>query len=61
MPAGVKEELRTAIQTFPRQALHATRLGLTHPATGEAMAWEVPVPEDMAELLALFRASVIPA
>ena len=55
VPAGVREELRTAIQTFPRQALHATKLGLTHPATGEAMAWEAPVPEDMGALLALFR------
>ncbi|NYE60444.1 23S rRNA pseudouridine1911/1915/1917 synthase [Duganella sp. 1224] len=37
---------------FPRQALQARRLGLTHPATGEACEWLVPLAEDFAELLA---------
>lgn len=59
VPAGVSEALRTAIQTFPRQALHATRLGLTHPVTGEAMAWEAPVPEDMAALLEALREEAV--
>ena len=36
---------------FPRQALHATRLGLVHPLTGLKMQWEVPMPEDMRNLL----------
>ena len=36
---------------FPRQALHATRLTLTHPASGETMRWEMPMPEDMEGLL----------
>lgn len=36
---------------FPRQALHATRLGLVHPLTGLKMQWEVPLPEDMRDLL----------
>jgi 23S rRNA pseudouridine1911/1915/1917 synthase len=36
---------------FHRQALHAVRLGLTHPATGEYMEWEAPPPPDFAELL----------
>lgn len=36
---------------FERQALHAFRLGLVHPATGEAMAWSVEWPSDMAELV----------
>ena len=36
---------------FPRQALHATRLGLVHPLTGFKMQWEVPMPEDMRDLL----------
>ncbi|HRE15783.1 MAG TPA: 23S rRNA pseudouridine(1911/1915/1917) synthase RluD [Rhodocyclaceae bacterium] len=42
---------------FPRQALHATRLGLKHPGTGEAMQWEVPMPADMQGLLELLRAA----
>lgn len=55
VPAGISEALRTALQTFPRQALHATRLGLVHPVTGEYLEWEAPVPDDMAYLLQLLR------
>ncbi|MGE5492867.1 MAG: 23S rRNA pseudouridine(1911/1915/1917) synthase RluD [Actinomycetota bacterium] len=40
---------------FHRQALHAARLGLIHPVTGEAMHWEAPLPEDMRELLEKLR------
>lgn len=40
---------------FPRQALHATRLGLVHPLTGLKMQWEVPMPEDMRNLLDSLR------
>ncbi len=29
-----------------RQLLHAWRLGLTHPRTGEELSWEAPLPED---------------
>ncbi len=36
---------------FARQALHACRLGLTHPHTGKECAWEAPLPEDFAALL----------
>ena len=36
---------------FSRQALHAVRLGLVHPSTGEAMEWQAPPPEDFAGLL----------
>lgn len=36
---------------FHRQALHAWRLGLIHPISGEEMAWEVPIAEDMQALI----------
>lgn len=36
---------------FHRQALHASRLGLIHPVTGEYMEWFVPPEEDMIELM----------
>ena len=36
---------------FHRQALHAVRLGLVHPATGEFMEWEAAPPDDFANLL----------
>jgi 23S rRNA pseudouridine1911/1915/1917 synthase len=41
-----------AAQAFPRQALHAARLGFTHPATGAALLFERPPPADMAGLIA---------
>ncbi len=37
---------------FGRQALHAIRLGVNHPRTGEALVWEAPLPADMLDLLA---------
>jgi len=43
--------LRTVLNSFPRQALHATRLALEHPSTGEAMEWHVAMPQDMQNLL----------
>jgi 23S rRNA pseudouridine1911/1915/1917 synthase len=38
-----------------RQALHALELELDHPATGERMRFEAPLPEDLARLLAWLR------
>ena len=43
------------LDAFPRQALHAWRLALIHPASGIEMAWESPSPEDFASLLELLR------
>jgi len=48
--------LPPAAQSFARQALHAQRLGLVHPATGKAMQWEAAPPADFAALLAALRA-----
>jgi len=31
----------------PRHLLHAWKLGLRHPMTGERMLWEAPMPDDM--------------
>jgi 23S rRNA pseudouridine1911/1915/1917 synthase len=43
--------LRSLLSGFPRQALHATRLALQHPDSGELVEWHVPMPADMQELL----------
>ena len=51
IPKGISDETRAIIQAFKRQALHATKLGFNHPATGEAVSWEVPLPDDMQQLL----------
>jgi len=39
------------IATFARQALHARMLGFTHPATGDRLAFDSPLPVDMVGLL----------
>jgi 23S rRNA pseudouridine1911/1915/1917 synthase len=40
---------------FPRQALHAHRLGFRHPTTGKTMHFEAPLPADMVELIRRLR------
>jgi 23S rRNA pseudouridine1911/1915/1917 synthase len=40
---------------FERQALHAHRLVFEHPATGEVLRFEAPIPADMNDLLARLR------
>jgi 23S rRNA pseudouridine1911/1915/1917 synthase len=47
---------KTQAPAFARQALHAARLGLVHPLTGDTMAWESPLPADLAELIHALRA-----
>jgi 23S rRNA pseudouridine1911/1915/1917 synthase len=44
---------------FARQALHATRLGLIHPVSGESMLWFAELPADMVELLEQAHAASI--
>jgi 23S rRNA pseudouridine1911/1915/1917 synthase len=48
----VDTALATALRAFPRQALHAWRLAVTHPFTRERLFLEAPLPRDFAELLA---------
>lgn len=43
------------LDAFPRQALHAFRLALIHPLTRAELAWESPLPDDFATLLARLR------
>jgi 23S rRNA pseudouridine1911/1915/1917 synthase len=40
---------------FARQALHAARLTVRHPATGGALTFEAPLPQDLRELVADLR------
>lgn len=55
LPRGATESLRQVLVGFSRQALHARRLALVHPGSGEPMSWEVPLPQDMQSLLAALR------
>ncbi|MCQ8104493.1 23S rRNA pseudouridine(1911/1915/1917) synthase RluD [Methylomonas sp. SURF-2] len=53
MPAECNPALAEALRNFKRQALHATKLGLEHPETGEYMEWEQAMPADMQNLIDL--------
>jgi 23S rRNA pseudouridine1911/1915/1917 synthase len=44
--------LATALRTFPRQALHAWRLTLTHPVSRARLSLEARIPRDLEQLLA---------
>lgn len=55
LPKGTTEELRLALAAFQRQALHARKLTLQHPETGETLSWEAPLPEDMVQLIEALR------
>lgn len=50
-PAGISAALRLALQSFQRQALHAARLSLLHPLSGDPLTFEVPPPDDFIDLL----------
>jgi 23S rRNA pseudouridine1911/1915/1917 synthase len=47
----VDTALAAALRTFPRQALHAARVSMRHPATGERLTIQAPLPADMRELI----------
>lgn len=50
---GIRDAaLAAACRDFPRQALHAWRLTLAHPVTGDLLTFVAPVPPDVAALLA---------
>ncbi|HQY63002.1 MAG TPA: RluA family pseudouridine synthase, partial [Polyangiaceae bacterium] len=59
-PRGADGELTAEdaeLLELPRHALHAHRLELSHPVTGERLRIEAPLPDDLAE----FWASLAPA
>lgn len=50
---GLAADLRGRMLDFPRQALHAYRLGFTHPRSGKTLSFTTPPPADMLELFTL--------
>jgi len=50
------QQLAARCRDFPRQALHAWRLTIQHPATGAPITFEAPLPADLEDLLAALRA-----
>jgi len=51
IPKMANSELVATLRGFKRQALHARRLGLTHPQTGKYMSWQASRPVDFRALL----------
>ncbi len=47
-----KQFVENCFELLPRQALHAKELGFIHPATGEKMFFEAPLPADIESVLA---------
>jgi 23S rRNA pseudouridine1911/1915/1917 synthase len=52
---AMTQTLRDFVQGFDRQALHAIKLGLIHPATNEPLEWQIELAEDMKALLEAMR------
>ncbi len=48
----VPEKAAAAMQSFPRQALHAAQLEFIHPISHNKISLTAPLPDDMAQLLA---------
>ena len=55
IPAQAEDTFIEVLRSFNRQALHAFRLSLLQPTTGEPMSWQVPLPDDMVQLLAAMQ------
>ncbi|HET7922484.1 MAG TPA: 23S rRNA pseudouridine(1911/1915/1917) synthase RluD [Gammaproteobacteria bacterium] len=51
IPRDADAAFADALRGFKRQALHARRLGLAHPVSGEFLHWDAPLPDDMQMLL----------
>ncbi len=54
--AQLSEGGRAALARLGRQALHAAKLGFTHPITGERLLFESPPPNDLSLLINELRA-----
>lgn len=53
--AKYRQFVENCFNICPRQALHARTLGFRHPATGQQMDFECPIPADMEALLQKWR------
>jgi 23S rRNA pseudouridine1911/1915/1917 synthase len=56
IPRGAEPPVIDALRRFKRQALHAARIELRHPAHGQMLHFEAPLPADMRHLLACLGA-----
>lgn len=52
---GYRKDFQKILAIMTRQALHAYRLSFNHPATGQELVLEAPMPKDMSILLDYLR------
>lgn len=55
LPKGSSTYLKQQLQQFKRQALHAHKLGLNHPQSGDYLELTTPLPQDLQILLQTLR------
>jgi len=55
LPRDASDATVSILKHFSRQALHARRLSLQHPVTGEFLSWVSPVPADLSALIEQLR------
>jgi 23S rRNA pseudouridine1911/1915/1917 synthase len=48
---NINKDFVDKLLQFPRQALHAKKLGLIHPASNKQMVWDIKLPDDFLDLL----------
>lgn len=54
-PGGLDEHQRDTWRSFPRQALHAERIALPHPAADKTVTAVAPLPQDFVDLIRVLR------
>lgn len=54
--AKYRQFIQNCFKICPRQALHAAVLGFEHPSDGRHLHFEAPMPDDMRDLIAKWRA-----
>jgi 23S rRNA pseudouridine1911/1915/1917 synthase len=57
LPRGAPDALVAVLQGFRRQALHASGIRFRHPASGDWLEFQAPLPTDMHALLAALAGS----
>jgi len=56
---SIAKGIQQALSEFPRQALHAKKLVLKHPADGSEASWEAPIPDDFKQLLEIVSKRIV--
>lgn len=54
---NLNDNQKSVVMAFQRQALHAYELGFVHPKTGEQVQVRAPLPDDIAQLIAVLSDS----